>query len=189
MTPLQILQPSVRVDLGTWSMSGSDITHSEKRLKHLAGVFADAGAYRLLDPERLVYSVQAHLPVNDGTPGGLYVGTTTIEPGAVGGEYFMTRGHLHAVSDRGEYYWGVQGEGMLILMNARRDVWAERMFPGSLHYIHGDTAHRVANTGAVRLIFGASWPSDAGHNYDEISRNGFAARLMNVHATPTLIPE
>ncbi len=189
MMPLQILQPSVRVDLATWCMTGSDITCSEKRLRQLDGVFADAEAYRRADPERLVYSVQAHLPVDDGTPGGLFFGTTTIEPGEVGGEYFMTRGHFHASLDRGEYYWGVQGEGMLILMTARREVWAERMVPGSLHYIRGGTAHRVANIGAGRLIFGASWPSDAGHNYDEISRTGFAARLMNVGAIPTLIPE
>jgi glucose-6-phosphate isomerase len=91
--------------------------------------------------------------------------------------------------DRAEYYWGVQGEGMLLLMNTQRELWAQRMFPGSLHYIGGGIAHRVANTSDVRLIFGASWPSDAGHNYEDISRHGFSARLMDVAGTPTLIPD
>ena len=39
------------------------------------------------------------------------------------------------------------------------------------------------------LIIGASWPSDAGHNYDEISQHGFSARLLDVADSPTLIPE
>jgi glucose-6-phosphate isomerase len=189
MTHLQILPPSNVVDPSTWSLTGSDITHSRKHIGDLVGVFKDTAAFGLMDPDALVYSVQAHLSVPEGTPGGLYVGTTTIEPGRVGSEYFMTRGHFHAALDRSEYYWGVQGEGMLILMNMERETWAERMYPGSLHYIKGGTAHRVANTGAVKLIFGASWPSDAGHNYDSISRNGFSARLMDVAHIPTLIPE
>ena len=35
---------------------------------------------------------------------------------------------------------------MLILMDRERNTWAERMMPGSLHYIPGGVAHRVANT-------------------------------------------
>jgi glucose-6-phosphate isomerase len=90
----------------------------------------------------------------------------------------MTRGHFHRKIDTGEYYWGIQGQGMLILMDEKRNVWAEKMKPGSLHYIKRAVAHRVANMGMEALVFNACWPSDAGHNYDEIAQNGFAARLV-----------
>lgn len=187
MHHLSILEPKNGVEAGTWFLSGIDVSRSEKRLKDLHGVFGDEGALNRMEPERVVYSVQAHLPVPEGTPGGLFFGTTTIQPGRVGDEYFMTRGHLHLNIDRGEYYWGVQGEGMLVLMNDRRETWAERMHPGSLHYIRRGIAHRVANTGAAPLIFGASWPSDAGHNYEVIARDGFSARLIETGGKPTLV--
>jgi glucose-6-phosphate isomerase len=99
----------------------------------------------------------------------------------------MTKGHFHACADRAEYYWGLEGEGMLILMDEQRRVWAERMFPGSLHYISGHVAHRVANTGSRTLSFAACWPSDAGHNYAEIAENGFAGRLICKNGAPALI--
>jgi glucose-6-phosphate isomerase, archaeal len=189
MKHLSILQPLLSIDLANWRLTGDRIAESERRMEHLDGVFKDTDAYAQCDPRALVYHVQAHMPVAEGTEGGLFFGTTVIEPGRVGREYFMTRGHTHANEDRSEYYWGVEGEGMLIFMNREREVWAERMYPGSLHYIAAHTAHRVANTGSTRLIFGASWPSDAGHNYDDIARSGFSARLMDDDGIPTLIPE
>lgn len=176
----------MEITLGNWKLKGDGVVESVKLLKQLNGVFADEDAFSRLDPETLVYDVQAHLPVKEGTPGGLYFGTTVIQPGKVGNEYFITRGHFHAQADRGEYYWGIQGEGMLILMDEQRKTWAEKMFPGSLHFIPGKVAHRVANTGTAPLIFGASWPSDAGHNYEEIDRNGFSARLVEKNGKPEL---
>ena len=187
MQHLSINAPTNTVDPAKWLLAGEGITQSEKRLRHLVGVFGDENHFARMDPETLVYSVQAHMPIAEGTEGGLFLGTTTIQPGRVGNEYFMTRGHLHLKVDRGEYYWGVQGEGMLLLMNGQRETWAEKMFPGSLHYVKGDIAHRVANVGQVPLIFGASWPSDAGHNYDEIARSGFSGRLLNLDGKPTLV--
>lgn len=187
MKTLSILDPKQSIKLDSWFLTGEGISESKKYIKDLSGVFKDEKALQALDPDFMVYNVQAHLPVKEGTPGGLYFGTTIIQPGKVGNEYFMTRGHFHANIDRTEYYWGVKGFGMLILMDTERNVWAEKMFPGSLHFIHGKVAHRVANTGSAELIFGACWPSDAGHNYAEIEKNGFAARLMEVSGTPQLL--
>lgn len=115
------------------------------------------------------------------------MGITYLMPGKVGNEYFMTKGHFHSNIDRAEFYWGVEGEGMLIFMNEKREVWAERMYPGSLHYIPGGVAHRVANVGNDMLIFAASWPSDAGHNYETIAKYGFARRLKEIDGKPKLI--
>ena len=67
----------------------------------------------------------------------------------------MSKGHFHANIDRAEFFWGLEGEGMLILMDQLRRVWAARVFPGSLHYIPGGVAHRMANTGNTLFSFAA----------------------------------
>lgn len=137
----------------------------------------------------MVYTVQAWFPVPEGTPGGLFFGTSTIMHGKVGDEYFMTKGHFHSKSDRAEFYWGIQGKGILILMDRDRNTWAEQVYPGSLHYIGDDIAHRLANTGNENLIVGACWPSDAGYDYKEIAVNGFSARLIDVFGKPVLVED
>lgn len=187
MHHLKITDPQNQVNLENWQLSGKEVIASEKYISQLVNIFADEAARLNMDQQTLVYHVQAHLPVNEGTPGGLFFGTTVIQAGKVGDEYFMTRGHFHKNADRGEYYWGVGGKGMLILMDEQRNVWAEKVFPGSLHYIGSHIAHRVANVGNGPLIFGACWPSDAGHNYSEIDEKGFSARLLEVNGEPVLI--
>lgn len=61
--------------------------------------------------DQLAYEVEVCFPVPEGTTGGLFFGITKLQPGQVGEEYFMTRGHFHAQSDRGEFHWGIRGEG------------------------------------------------------------------------------
>ena len=168
-------------------LRGEGIVHSCRTLADLRGVFADVEAYSRMDLETVVYRVSSMLPVPEGTRGGLYMGITYISPGQVGNEYFMTKGHFHRNLDSAECYWGVKGEGMLILMDSTRKVWAERMSPGSLHYIPAGIAHRVANVGGEELVFSACWPSDAGHDYETIAREGFARRLLNINNVPQLV--
>src|SRR5690606_10249675 len=140
-------------------LQGSAVTTSARRIADLAGLFADEVAHAALPAETLVYQVDVYLPVAEGTPGGLFWGTTVIEPGRVGDDYCMTRGHSHATRDRAEFYVCSAGEGAMILMDEDgRSRW-EPMRPGTVHYIPGHTAHRVANTGSVPLAFLACWPS------------------------------
>ena len=165
---------------------GDNVSKSIRRLSDLSGIFMDEKAFDAMDKEQIVYRVSSVFPVKEGASGGLFMGITYLSAGKVGNEYFMTKGHYHSNIDRAEFYWGIEGEGMLMLMNEYREVWTERMFPGSLHYIPGGVAHRVANIGDTTLIFSACWPSDAGHNYDEIAKNGFAARLLEIDGKPCL---
>ena len=179
--------PHLWMDLATGALSG--IEKVARTLGQLKGLFRDEAAWNAMDPETVVYRVQAYCPVPEGRPGGLFWGTTFIEPGMVGDEYFMTKGHFHQVRDRTEFYVGAQGEGALILMDEDRRTWFEEMRPGSVHHIPGRTAHRVANTGSGVLSFFACWPSDAGHDYSTIATAGFSARLRCVNGRPTLIEE
>ncbi len=187
MKHLEILKSPVELSLENYAMTGVPVINQTRKLKDIPGIFADEKTYSKMDQEQLAYKVQAWLPVAEGTPGGLFYGASTIYPGKVGNEYFMTKGHFHSQSDRAEFYWGVQGKGMLILMDRERNTWAEEVYPGSLHYIGGEIAHRLANTGNENLVVGACWPSDAGHDYDEIASTGFSARLLEIDGLPVLV--
>lgn len=178
---------SVRIDFRTSVLHGAAVQEKSHTVADLAGLFLDEGARRSLDQATVVYRVQSFLPVAEGTPGGLFWGSTFVEPGLVGDEYFMTKGHFHANRDRAEYYVTGSGEGMLILMDEDRQIFAEPMRAGSVHYIPGCVAHRVANTGLELLSFFACWPSDAGHDYGTIVSRGFPARLRRVDGKPTLV--
>jgi glucose-6-phosphate isomerase len=178
----------VEINLENYELNGTPVINQVRRLKDIAPIFSDQEAVRHLSPEMLAYTVQLYFPVEEGTEGALGFGNTSIFPGKVGKEYIMTKGHFHGKADRAEFYWGIQGTGMLILMDRDRNTWAEEMYPGSLHYIGSNIAHRVANTGETTLIFGASWPADAGHNYEEIAQKGFSARLLEINGQPVLVP-
>ncbi|MBC7889675.1 MAG: glucose-6-phosphate isomerase [Ferruginibacter sp.] len=187
MKHLEIKSSPVQIGLKDFSLNGGPVKKQQRTIKDIANIFLDHAALQSMPEETPVYAVQVWFPVPENTSAGLFFGTSTIMPGKVGKEYFMTKGHFHARSDRAEFYWGVQGKGMLILMDRNRNTWAEEVFPGSLHYIGGETAHRLANTGNENLVVGACWPSDAGYNYDEIALHGFSARLLEIDGKPQLV--
>jgi len=187
MKHLKIQRSPVELDSKDFSLKGEPVISQQRVLKDITSIFLDQEAVKLIPAKTTVYHVQSWFPVDEGTPGGLSFGTSTILPGKVGNEYFMTKGHFHSKTDRAEFYWGVQGNGMLILMDRDRNTWAEEVYPGSLHYIGGEIAHRLANTGSENLVVGACWPSDAGHDYQEIAINGFSARLLEIDGKPVLI--
>ncbi len=167
-------------------LKGKNIDKIDRRLKDLKDIFFDKDALSNMDNDTIVYEVESYLPVKQNTEGGLFYGITYIHPGVVGNEYFMTKGHFHKIKNRGEFYSTLQGEGMLILMDEERNTWAEKMFPGSMHYIQANIAHRTANTGDTILSFSAFWPSDAGHDYATISEHGFSKILIKKDNKPVL---
>ncbi len=169
----------IQIDLQSGSM-GRDprIERASKTIGDLANVFEDERLRSGMDRDRLVYAVEYWKPVAEGVEGGLYWGNSTVFPGRVGEEYFMTRGHFHRRRDRAEYYATVSGTGMLVLMDEKRSSSVQEMSAGTTHYIPGFTAHRVVNTGAVPLTFLACWPSDAGYDYRTIEEQGFSVRVL-----------
>src|SRR6476646_6881185 len=180
-----ILEPALTVM--NHKLQGKNIDRLTRTLHDLNDIFDNHEAYATLPPDTVVYEVESYFPIEHDTEGGLFYGITYIYPGTVGNEYFMTKGHFHKIRNRGEFYCTVQGEGMLILMDDKRNTWAEKMFPGSIHYIRGNTAHRTANTGNTILSFSAFWPSDAGHDYTTISEHGFSKILINKDGKPALV--
>ena len=189
MTHLNIVKSPVEFDLDNLGLKGSPVVFLKRTLAELADIFLDQQAAKQISTQTPVYTVHSWLPVKEWTVGGLFFGTSTLMPGKVGNEYFMTKGHFHELSDRSEFYWGIRGKGILILMDRDRNTWGEEVYPGSLHYIGIEIAHRLANTGDENLVVGACWPSDAGHNYEDIEISGFSARLMEIDGTPVLVQQ
>ncbi len=142
-----------------------------------------------MDPDKVVYSVECWRPVEEGTEGGLFWGNSTIFPGVVGDEYFMTRGHFHLLRNRAEFYVTVSGIGMLVLMDAQRHASIQEMSAGSTHYVPGFIAHRVVNTGNSPLTMLACWPSDAGHDYLPPGDEGFSLRVMRESGRPKVLAQ
>jgi glucose-6-phosphate isomerase len=175
------------VDWRSGNLSGEGIEESVKTLGQLAGLFQDDKQWRAMDFKTEVYRVRFWRPVPDGTAGGLFWGSTVLQPGRVGDEYFMTHGHFHAILDRAEIYATVKGIGATLFMDENGNTWSQTMTPGTVHYIPGNVAHRVANTGNEPLVFLASWPSDAGHDYARIRTTGFSKRLVLRNGEPCLI--
>jgi glucose-6-phosphate isomerase len=183
----QYLTTPVFLDWSRGQMNGEPVQESFKTLRDLKQVFRDILATGNLEPSHEVYRVRWWSPVKPGTNGGLFWGLTTLQPGKVGDEYFMTHGHLHANRTCAEFYGTVSGSGMLIEMNPERKTWGETMAPGSLHYVRGENAHRIANTGNVPLIVWACWPTDAGYDYEQVAKLGFSSRLVERDGKPVFI--
>lgn len=183
------MEPQLTVNLSTGEVAGPSIRDTLRTIQDMEGYYRDERARQCLDPKKVVYRVQAYLPYKEEEEGGLFFGNTLVEPGMVGDEYFMTKGHFHGNRNRSEYYITVAGRGALILMDEDRRTVFEPMCRGSVHCIPFNTAHRVANTGDSVLSFLACWPSDAGHDYGTIASKGFSARLRKVKGVITLVEE
>ena len=178
----------VHLDWLTGTLRGGPVQQSTKKLGELKGIFADEASFASMDPATVVYQVRWWAPVPAGEEGGLFWGVTTLQPGRVGEEYFLTHGHFHANRTRAEYYATAAGKGLLLRMDDNRKTWGEEMSPGTLHAISGQHAHRVVNVGPEPLIFWACWGSDAGYDYRTIHERGFGARVLERNGQAVMIP-
>jgi len=159
----------------------------ERRLSDLRGLFADREAEQALSAENpLIYEVY-EATENPKVAGHLLYSTTIVYPGQVGREYFMTKGHYHALGDRAELYYGLLGQGALLLQTPEGRVELLPMLPGTAAYVPPYWGHRTANTGAENFVFLAVYPGDAGYDYGTIAEKGFASILVEQNGKPELI--
>jgi glucose-6-phosphate isomerase len=180
---------SVHLNPHTGLLQGVGVKESRRTIGGLAGYFRDEPVRAAMDQDRLAYRVQAYEPKPEGERGAVCCATTFLEPGSVGDEYFLTRGHFHANEDCPELEVTVGGTGVLVLMTADRHTWTEPMRPGSVHHVPPGTAHRVANTGGEPLVFVSYWPSETGHDYRTIVDRGFRTRVQRMDGVPAVVLE
>lgn len=144
----------------------------EKRLSDLAGLYADSAAFAALlaAGDRVVYDVTEFRPSE--RPGDLIFGVTRMSPGRVGDEFFLTRGHIHAKSDRPEIYYGQKGTGLMQLEAPDGDTRVVEIRPQTICYVPPYWIHRSINTGQEDLVMVFSYPADSGQDYGIIERSG-----------------
>ena len=161
-------------------------TRIERRVSDLRGTFADGAALERLvaEGDPLVYEVlQYDVPEETGQ---LICCTTVIHPGAVGAEYFLTKGHYHSIRETGEVYVGLSGRGYLLLMTEDGRNEATPMERGTVAYVPPSWAHRTVNTGDEPFVFFAVYPGQAGHDYGTIEQTGFGLRVLRSEEGPVL---
>jgi len=152
----------------------------EKRLADLGGIYADNAAFAesvAREGDRVVYYVHEVRPA--AARGDLIFGTTFMEPGRIGDEYFVTRGHIHAIGNRPETYYGEAGEGLMLLESPEGETQILEIAPRVMVYVPSLWIHRSVNTGAAPLVMSFCYPSDSGQDYGLIARSGgMATRIV-----------
>lgn len=185
---IETAQPFNRlIDLASGRIAeASTITY--RHLSDMRGWFADADAEAALIAENpLIYEVHYgyNAPSIDGQLG---FGTTLLYPGRIGDEYYMTKGHYHRKADRAEIYYGLSGEGELLLQTRDGATTVQHIAPGVVAYIPAYHAHRTINTGRETFVFLSVYPADAGNDYESIAELGFAALLVERDGKPQVVP-
>jgi glucose-6-phosphate isomerase, archaeal len=159
-----------------------------RHLADLQGLFADPQAETaLMASNPLLYEVYEATD-NPIEAGQLRYSTTIIYPGKVGDEYYMTKGHYHAKGECAELYFGLQGEGLLLLQTPEGEINAQPMTPGAAAYVPPFWGHRTINVGTQNFVFFACYPAEAGYDYQRIAEKGFASLVVERNGTMQLVP-
>lgn len=153
--------------------------HIVRRVSDMRGYYADGDALEALievqrDPPHYE-TFESPVPEQYGQ---VKYCISKLYPGTVGDEFFMTKGHYHAVLETGEVYLCLRGQGYLMMKTAKGECRWEPFAPGRLVYAPPCWAHRSINTGDEPLISLCLYPGDAGHNYGNIRTEGFPKRVF-----------
>lgn len=177
---------SLHLDFETGELTPSDRINVRK-LSDMKGMFLDPESeIRILErDDPIIYSFSEKiLPKKNGH---LQLAATTIQPGKIGEEYFMTKGHYHKRPGTSEVYLGMEGTGCLLMQTVDGDFDSIEIRKGVIAYIPPYWGHRMVNTGKTPFIFFAVYPGDAGHNYGDIERTGFVKILLERNDQPLLV--
>jgi glucose-6-phosphate isomerase len=175
-----------RLNLHDGVIEGGSLT--QRRLRDLAGGFADAAAYNSAAEQTnpLIYTVSTVEPAQG--DGQLHYGLGVLMPGKVGREYYLTKGHYHSWRAAAEVYIGLRGTGLMLLEDHASGE--TRMLPlvaNEIVYVPGHTAHRTINVGADPLVYLGIFPAAAGHDYSPIAERNFRKIVIEQNGKPALI--
>ncbi len=162
--------------------------HITRQLSSMKNQFLDLAAYEamLVKEDRLLYEVyEIRLPEEAGV---LLQGISIVHPGKVGDEYFMTKGHFHAVIETAEVYYCLRGTGYMV-METPEGKWAvEALSPHQILYVPPRWAHRSVNASMQEdLVTFFVYPGDAGHDYGSIEKQGFRKLVVERGGLPAII--
>ncbi len=162
--------------------------HIRRRLSDLKGQFLDSAAYQqmFMEEDQLIYEVyEINRPQ---IAGELLMGVSIVHPGKVGREFFMTKGHFHAVIDTAEAYYVLRGEGYMVMETPEGETAVEALTPGKVLYVPPRWAHRSVCTSLQEdLVTFFIYPGNAGHDYGTIEALGFRKLVVDGTNGPEII--
>lgn len=162
--------------------------HIVRRLSAMEGQFHDEDAYRatLADDDPALYEVyELERPE---LAGEMRHGLSVVHPGTIGDEFYMTKGHFHQVLETAEIYYCLRGRGAMVMETPEGDWAIEELEPGSVLYVPPRWAHRSVNTGLDdSLVTFFAYPSNAGHDYGSIEKQGFRKLILNRDGEPEIV--
>ena len=134
----------VKINMSTGELDMADNAYN-RHLSQMAAMYEDQEAVRkLLEVDPVIYKVyEKQLPQ---LPGELQWCMSVTLPGMVGREYYMTKGHYHAVRETAEIYLCVGGEGYLLMETEQGEVDYREMRPNTCVYVPAYWAHRSINS-------------------------------------------
>jgi len=168
---VKVIEPNALHNIQDGVIEGKDVVNAVKKYDEIKYLYKNPR-----EDNPVVYEVYSYSQGED-VLGNLNWGLTVMKPVLSNGECNMTKGHFHVNRDCVEFYFGIAGEGLLLLMDEEGNTWAEKVFKGSLHHIDGHLAHRLVNTGDEDFKVGACWPTSAGHDYQAIEEKEFGYRV------------
>lgn len=168
--------PFVTEIISTTGFGAGFAAHYTKTFEAMAGVYQNDSEKLAAAGQELSYEVFSTQKTD--LPGALTVGTSVLEPGRIGEEYALTRGHLHRVANRAEMYFGLRGHGVMLLENVEGEVHALEIVPGSLVYVPGGWLHRSVNVGPDVLVTLFCFSADSGQNYEIVEQSGGFKKLV-----------
>ena len=178
---MNLASPSqCRVDLKAGQLEGFTNSY-EKYYRELVGLYQDQTEFSHLLAEKadaIAYQVTEYRPSTNS--GDMIFGVTRMEPGKVGSEYYMTRGHIHAKPNRTEIYCGEAGQGIMLLESPAGEICTVEIFPRSICYVPPYWIHRSINIGNEPLVMTFAYPADSGQDYDIIAKaGGMRSRIID----------
>lgn len=162
--------------------------HIRRRLSSMRGQFHGAAAYAQLLAREDAVLYEVYEVKRPARAGELLHGISVVHPGRVGDEFFMTKGHFHAVVDTAEVYYCLAGHGRMVMETLAGDWAVEELRPGRVVYVPPGWAHRSVNTSADQdLVTFFVYPGNAGHDYGTIERRGFRKLVVARPEGPAVV--
>jgi glucose-6-phosphate isomerase, archaeal len=177
---------SAAIDRASGTLTDPDHVY-HRRLSSMAAMYEDAAAVQaaLAARDPVIYSVyEKKVPE---LAGELQWCTSVTMPGRIGREYYMTKGHYHAVRDTAEIYFCLGGTGYMLMEAEDGRTDAQPMRPDVAVYVPARWAHRSINTGHEPLISLCVYPGNAGHDYGTIETLGFRKRIVEINGQPAIV--
>jgi glucose-6-phosphate isomerase, archaeal len=162
--------------------------HIIRKLSDMNGQYLDKQTYKdmLSKEDSILY--QVFVINRPEVAGELIHGISIVNPGKIGDEFYMTKGHFHTIKENGEIYYVLKGCGYMIMETPEGETAVEELRAGRVLYVPPRWAHRSVNVSSnANLVLFFAYPGNSGHDYGTIENQGFRKLVVEQNGHPIVI--